>query len=71
MRPTYDYAARNKDGRIHIFIGKPVRHLGGWAETDEYAEYAIPEPFEMPIEFLPELTWDNEPIEIEIVPKIR
>lgn len=57
------YIARDKDGTLKLFLGvNPTRDLeleGRWISE---APYCI-----LPPNLYPELTWENEPIEVDIV----
>lgn len=65
---NYDYTARDKDGRIYLFSGRPHRGTFMWLEDNDNDENA-PEPIRMPDTFMSDLRWEDEPIEIEIIAK--
>lgn len=57
------YIARDKDGTLKLFLGvRPTRDLEWeerWISEDPYCI--------LPSDLYPELTWENEPIEVDIV----
>ena len=65
------YVARDKDGVLHVFNNQPTRQYpykgsdkcGWWFESTTYTQ--------MPIstDLFPELRWEDEPIEVELVRK--
>lgn len=52
------WIARDKDNELWLYSSKPHRVSGCW--TSGYYEALLPE------EMFPELTWDNEPVEVEL-----
>ena len=65
MLPTIKgWAARDEDGRIWLHGEKPVRYnlYGGRNEwTTPLDLWALPK------EMLPEITWESEPVEVELI----
>lgn len=65
------YAAMNPDGIVHLFKKKPQRYK---CENIEYwVDYSIVDskliPPRISYEMFPDLTWESEPIEVEITMK--
>ena len=66
------WIARDKDGELNLYTHKPNRCTAvGWnneswdiQSTDEYVNFMTLDP-----SMFPELTWDDEPIEVELVIK--
>lgn len=58
------WVARDKDNRLYMYRGKPVKSRNQWLNT--CAEmFTI-----LPTTLLPKVTWeDDEPVEVDIVPK--
>lgn len=62
------WVARDKDGSLYMYDGYPVRDVDVWdVGGDQPADSA-----EIFAELFPELTWDDEPIEVNLIraPKI-
>lgn len=61
------WMGRDKDGFISLFLYRPDRvihdDLGYWGYDDNRYEIDIPQSL------FPDLTWDDEPIEVEIIIK--
>lgn len=61
------WVARDKSGCLHLFSNKPVRHLIGdfeyWRREEPYSTISLPNSL------YPELKWEDEPIEVELVSK--
>ena len=62
------WVARDKDGSLYMYDGYPVRDVDVW-------DVSGPQPAdsaEIFAELFPELTWDDEPIEVNLIraPKI-
>ena len=61
------WAVRDKDGTLNLFYGsdKPIKR-----GQDEYWSVVAGAVFEyLPREMFPDLTWSNDPIEVEIIIK--
>lgn len=56
------YAARDENGRLNFFLGAPHRFAN--PKGDDY--WVGHGRMKQPNEFLPELSWEDEPIEVEI-----
>lgn len=58
------WVARDGDGRLLVFRhNKPQREtMGYWDSWDDGYEY-------LPPDFFPDLTWEDEPIEVDIIIK--
>lgn len=59
------WAARDDDGLLYAFEHCPLRSTflyGFWEDLGRYA-------FELPKTLLPDLKWEDEPIEIELIIK--
>lgn len=62
------WVARDKDGELNLFITKPQRSdaIGyNYENWDSYNEHWI----SLDSKLFPDLTWDDEPIEVELVRK--
>lgn len=59
------WVARNKDGTLNFFSKVPDRLGVSWCVGDNVSTYHC----KLDSTLFPELTWNNEPIEIELVPK--
>lgn len=62
------WVARDKDGELDLYIKKPQRSdaIGYNHENwDSYDEHWIP----LDPKLFPDLTWNDEPIEVELVRK--
>ena len=64
------WVARDKDGRLYLHVSseKPIR------EGDEWMGYSGGERSDflsLPNDLYPELTWGDEPVEVEIIRKRR
>lgn len=61
------FVARDKDGEICLYPTKPFRSDSiGWSNEcwDSHDGYIT-----LPTDAFPELTWEDEPIEVELVKK--
>jgi len=69
------YVARDKDGKLGLFSLKPNRckcigwNNDCWDAPDEEENGVVPDFMEINSSLFPELTWEDEPIEVEIVSK--
>ena len=57
------WIARDKDGSLYLYEGKPYRKGYVWMYRYEH------EPYEIDNDWFPEITWENEPIELVIKEK--
>ena len=65
MNSIEGWAARDKNGHLNFFLGKPHRIKNTRGE-----EYWVGHGrMKQPNEFFPELSWNDEPIEVELLLK--
>lgn len=57
------YVARDPDGRLSFFLNRPIRNIYGWWQSSKFRE----REHELPESAFPALTWDDEPIEVELI----
>lgn len=57
------YVARDSDGRLSLFPNRPIRNIYGFWQTPKLREWE----HELPGMRFPALTWDDEPIEVELL----
>lgn len=60
------FVARDKDGELTLFPAKPVRACGDSWWDDQTERFFLLEPW-----LFPDLTWEDEPIEVELIKKER
>lgn len=65
------WVARDKDERLWLFIDKPKRsQIHGWWEVDTQNSLLRDDDcMEISGELFPEIKWEDEPIEVELVRK--
>lgn len=57
------YVTRDSDGRLSLFLNRPVRNIYGFWQSSKWRE----REHELPESAFPALTWDDEPIEVELL----
>lgn len=64
------WIARDKDGSLWLFIKKPnrieVKNLAMWGFEHNTCDYIIGC---MPMGMFPELKWENDPVEVDLIIK--
>ena len=65
MNSIEGWAARDKNGHLNFFLGKPHRIKN--TRSEEY--WVGHGRMKQPNDFLSELSWDDEPIEVELTIK--
>lgn len=61
------YVARDRDGRLSFFQHrKPIRNIHGWWQSPKWRDNG---GYRLPESAFPDLTWDSDPIEVEIIVK--
>lgn len=60
------WIARDKDGKLCLYRHRPIKQYGIFCSIDVMREYLL-----LPENMLPECTWDNSPIEVELTIKIK
>lgn len=69
------WMARDKDGQLSLFTNKPPRRgkdMGFHSESwffDTRSIYKFTDRMKLNPKLFPDLTWDDEPIEVELVIK--
>ena len=61
------YVARDMDGRLYLYLGKPVRRyteFGGFAEKNIYVIPNTLENFGLKEDDFKDLKWEDEPLEV-------
>lgn len=57
------YVTRDPDGRLSLFLNRPIRNTYEFWQSPKIREIE----HELPESAFPDLTWDDEPIEVEIL----
>ena len=59
------YVTRDLDGKLSLFLNRPIRNIYGWWQSSKFREreHVLSESA------FPALTWDDEPIEVEVTIK--
>lgn len=57
------YVTRDSDGRLSLFLNRPVRNIYGFWQSSKFGEREDV----LPESAFPDLTWDDEPIEVELL----
>lgn len=67
------WVARDKDGRLQLFEGHPIKEVekGEWNYYSIFSDFRPEWEHDFSVKLLnrelfPELTWDDEPIEVEL-----
>lgn len=60
---TQGYVARDPDGRLALFLNRPIRNIYEFWQSPKVREIE----HKLPESAFPDLTWDDEPIEVEIL----
>lgn len=59
------YVTRDPDGKLSLFLNRPIRNIHGWWQSSNFRE----REHELPESAFPDMTWDDEPEPVEIVIK--
>lgn len=59
------YAARDKQGELYLFMTKPTRGCDEWQINDEdiYDSWGTV----LPRDLFPKITWEDDPLEVELI----
>ena len=57
------YVTRDRDGRLSLLLNRPVRNIYGFWQSSKFREIE----HELPESAFPALTWDDEPVEVEVL----
>lgn len=57
------YVTRDPDGRFSLFLDRPIRNIYEFWQSPKLGE----REHKLPESAFPDLTWDDEPMEVEIL----
>lgn len=63
------WIARDKDGTMWLYIDEPVRSLNSWEVDTEKSLLRADDCMEIDGDLFPDIKWEDEPIEVELIKK--